>query len=334
MIKHFYVSKAGYISKKDLFKKIKQRGESIGVEFLLKEIDIFSKHYALIVGGTRDAVLEWASEFNISELQKEYNAEKLNRSFDAINLFSVAQSYPVFVKVMDLVANISDEKKRNGAAKRLIEFVRALENFHFINSAVTQKQANTVEAFYADVCKQEVKPEEVIDFMESVVKNLREQKLASKEEFIASFANVNYESDFVLTYYINDRLNNQYLDDSNIQKIYNPDRKILKRNFNIDHLISQSSNNYSFEIDEDTTHNIGNLIVIPMHINSSLLDVHIEEKLARLRDETTTLPEVKVLIDEWENKNWETAEEIQNNIKERALRMGSQCFDEVFSVRM
>lgn len=332
MIKHFYVSKAGYITKKDLFKKIKQRGENIGAEALLKEIDIFSKHYALIVGGTKDAVLEWASEFTITELQKEYNAEALNRSFDAINLFSVAQSYPVFVKVMDLVANIQDEEARNKAAKKMISFVRALENFHFINSAVVQKQANTVEVFYADVCEQNILPESVGDFMEQVVQNLREQKLASKGEFVVNFKDINYESNFLLTYYINDRLNNQYLDESNLQKIYNPDRKILKRNFNIEHLVSQSDSEYSFEIDEDTTHNIGNLIVIPMHVNSSMLNIHIEEKLARLRDETTTLPEVKVLLDEWSDKEWGTLEAVQENVKERAARMAEQCYDEVFRV--
>lgn len=332
MIKYFYVSKSGYVSKKDLFKKIKLRGESIGPEALLKEIDVFSKHYSIIVGGTKSAVIEWADEFNVSELQKEYYAERLNRSFDGISLFSVAQSYPLLVKVMDLVSNIENESDRNSAAKELIYFVELIENFHFINSAVTQKQANTVESFYAEVCTSEIKPEEVTGFMKLVINNLSTQKLATKEEFIASFMNLNYENDFILTYYISDRLNNHYLDDSNQQIIYNPDRKILKRNYSIDHLISQSGKNYNVEIDEDLIHNIGNLLVIPVHLNSRLGNVHIEEKIAVLCEETMTLPEVKTIVDEWEGMNWDSLENIQTNILERARKIAEQCYDDVFKI--
>lgn len=59
MIKHFYVSKAGYTTKKDLFRNIKHRGENIGSDVLLQEIDIFSRHYALIIGSSPDATMQW-----------------------------------------------------------------------------------------------------------------------------------------------------------------------------------------------------------------------------------------------------------------------------------
>jgi len=268
------------------------------------------------------------------ELQKEYNAVSLNKSFEGLRLFNVSQTYPLLVKVIDLATNVKLAKDRDKIAKKLLSFTKAIENFHFINSAIAQTQANVVEMFYADKCAQEVEPDQVLGFMESVIVELNTTKLVTYKEFAPNFTNVNYESDFTLIYYIADRINDYAMRDTNRSGVYNPDKKILKRNHNIDHLIAQSKAQYGFELDGESIHSIGNLLVIDSKLNSSLGNVHIEQKIAILKAESHLLPEVKVLVNQWSDASWDTAKEAALHISKRSEELASRCFKQVFQVKM
>jgi hypothetical protein len=168
--------------------------------------------------------------------------------------------------------------------------------------------------------------------MKSVVTHLRDEKVVDLDEFCKAFVGLSYESDFKLIYYINDRLNNNRLEKTTPVFMYNPDKRLLRRNYNIEHLISQETSAYNFEIDVDVIHNIGNLIVLGLQLNSKLQNKSIIEKLDILNKNKNNLPEIVQLCEDWSNKKWDSAESLQLNISERALRLAERAYKTVWKL--
>lgn len=335
MMKYFYVSRFGIVQKKDLFRKLKKYGERVGAQELLNEIRTFSRLYYLLQKGKADDIAEFGKENKIDYFRKEYYADNINRSFDALNLFGVSQTYPLIIKTLESFVFNPDEQTRERSAKNFYKLIVALEKYHFINSAVSQRPGNEVEKYYADKCAQDVDPNSLEKFVDTIIRELRE-KIVEKEEFVTRFKSINYENDFSLIYYIYDRLNNAGRSDSDVKiRIYNPDKKFLKRNYNIDHLVAQSTDEYDFSDDEigEIVHNIGNLLVISMSTNSKLQNIHLKKKFAVLAEkEVQNLPEVGEYVRSWEAREWNTIENIRENIEKRATTLAERSYDSVWLI--
>jgi hypothetical protein len=329
MIKYFYVSKLGYVQKKKLFGELRKYGEKIGPEKLLQELENFSYLHQLVGDSTTSSIMEWANQNKIDYFAKEYYADELNRSLDAINLFRISQVYPIIIKTLTFLVDINDHEKKEKLTKKFLDFIKVIEKYHFINNAVSQRPGNEVEKYYTEKCSKKINSkEELVNFFDEVTSDLK-RKLVLREEFIGRFGEINYQNDFSLIYYIYDRLNNKERKGGQYIKIYNPDKKIIKRNYNIDHLISQDSSRYDFnfsDLSDDMLHNIGNLLVISMHTNSELGNRPIEEKFKILR-EKETLPEVNNFVKNWEKKEWNSLKNIQENINQRTKDLGSIAYD-------
>ncbi len=63
MLKYFYVSRRGSVSKSDLYKKIKNYGVSIGIESLVEEISEFSNYYSIIQKSEESKFRDFLDEF-------------------------------------------------------------------------------------------------------------------------------------------------------------------------------------------------------------------------------------------------------------------------------
>lgn len=335
MIKYYYVSHSGSVQKKDLFKALKKHGEKIGAENLLEEIRTFSYYYSIVVNSSVETITEWANNTNNSYFRIEYNAKTLSRTLDALQLFSVTQAYPLIVKLMIILGPIKNADDKKKISEKFLEFLQVLEKFHFINYAVSQRPGNQVEKYYADKCKMEINEENISELVKVIISELRKEKLVGKEEFYEKFSEISYINDSSSIYYIFDRLNNygrkggQYID------LYNPDRKLLRRNFDIEHLISQNLDNYNFDDEAvgEYLDNIGNLLVISKHTNGSVQNITIADKLKVFQEkEIQNLPEVKLLLDEWKSKRWDTGEQMINNIKDRAKLLAERAYNIVWKI--
>lgn len=333
MIKYFYVSKFGYIQKKKLFSAIKDYSETTGTKKMLNELESFSSLYQLIGNSTDRAVIEWATNEKINYFKKEYNAQSLNRVFDALSLFGVTQTYPIIIKSMSAISSVHNLKVKEKLAEKFLTSVEAIEKYHFINNAIAQRPGNEVEKYYADKCYEEIKTEKDINTFFNNINQDLSKKIVPKEEFIGRFTELNYEDDFILIYYIYDRMNNQEKKGGQYLNIYNPDKKILKRNYNIEHLIAQNTKEYDSILKDskgDVLHNIGNLLVVSLHTNSMLGNKHIKDKFKILK-EKEKLPEAHRFIKDWECKNWSSLDDINKNIIKRAETLGEKAYKEIWS---
>lgn len=335
MIKYYYVSHSGLIQKKLLFKALKKHGEEIGADVLIQDLKKFSYYYAIVTSASFDTIIEWASETKNTYFLNEYNAQALNRTLNALQLFGVTQAYPLIIKLMSALSNVKNVDKKNKDSEYFLNFLIALEKFHFINYAISQRPGNQVEKYYADKCRTVVDEKNLPDFTKEIINELRKEKVVGKAEFIEKFTDVSYVNDFYLIYYIFDRLNNFGRKGGQYISIYNPDKKLLRRNYDIEHLVAQNLDNYNFDAEEikGSIDNIGNLLVISKHTNGSASNKSILEKLEIFKDkEIQNLPEARMLINEWKSKKWETADDAIKNIVERSNTIAYRAYEEVWKM--
>ncbi len=326
LLKYFYVSRKGLTSRRDLFKNIKKYGEG-KTELLLQQLSEFSRLYNIMLTSSKDRVLIWADEQSISYLKHEYAAESLNRHYEALRLFGVTPSYPFIIKLKSTITNVQDTKKQEKICKAFLRLLNGIERFHYANYAICQRPGNEIEKFYADLSKQEVDASNFASFVNGVLGEVK-KKVVGKDEFIESFCQLSYRSNFELIYYINDRLNNIEMKGGQYIPIYNTDKKLLKHNYNIEHLIAQDASNYELDFSgaEELVQNIGNLIVISVHTNGEIGNKVLAEKLPIIESKET-LSEAKMLVKDWAKCTYESMDEIQNLIDARGKKLAERSYD-------
>lgn len=334
MIKHFYVSKLGYIQKKALFDALKKYGKKVESEKMLSELEEFSYLHQLVINSNDNSIKDWADKNDIKYFTKQYNYEDLNRCFEALKLFKVSQVYPVIVKALTHLSSIPELEEKDRLAKKFLNFVKTLETYHFINNAIAQRPGNEVEKNYADRCSEKIKNgEDLSNFFKNVISDLT---LVKRSEFVERFTEINYENDFILIYYIYDRLYNRkdsVRKGGQFIKIYNPNKSILKKNFNIEHLIPQKlSPEYNFtleEIGEDLIHNIGNLLIISSHTNPQIGNAYITKKFSLIKEKEQLSPILNT-IKELSEKDWSSVKSIKENINKRSESLGKIAYDKIW----
>lgn len=335
LIKYYYVSNFGLVRKSDLFKWVKRHGESIGPDQLLQKLKDFSYYYSLITSGNFENIIEWANETENSYFRKEYNAKALHRNLEAMRLFGVSQSYPLLVKLLIILDSISDADEKQKVSEKILSFFQVIEKFHFLNYAICQRPGNQIEGYYAGKCEEVISPKKMIDFMKDLSTELRKEKVVGEAEFSEKFTELTYGTDSMLIYYIYDRLNNQDRKGGQYISIYNPDKKLLRKNYDIDHLVSQDSSNYNFNETQIADHidSIGNLLVISKHTNGSLQNKNISEKIAILKKlESQNLPEAEILTKGWEDVKWSNLEDVIGNIKARGFSLSKRVFNTYWKI--
>jgi len=279
MLKYFWVSRKGYIQQSNLYRCIKEYAQeleptnkSLSVEKFIAELLGFSKYFAAIQVDSNEQFKIWLFDNNCDEIanNQDYLA-RIWRVFQALKLFRITQAYPVIFSLLKLYFKI------NQNPKKLFTILEAIERYHFVNNIIVGRIGNEVEKFYAELAstifnsKKEDWDKIIVDILNDLAK-----KKASRNEFIANFEdNTNYSlKNIILINYIYDRLNNfdlnkkQPLKGAQYIEIFTPQLGASKRNYNIEHILSQDEKkNYSAE-DAETIDDIGNLLIIPRHTNS------------------------------------------------------------------
>lgn len=335
MLKYFYVSREGYVLKPALYKKLKTYGETVGPKVLTEQLEAFSKFYRVAKAPDQLATKMFFEEEGYSEISStEYRYQKINRALEGLREFNVVQFCPPAYAAIACSAR-NGGKSSSGDAKKLIQLFETFEKYHFINNVICERVGNEVEKLYADTCVLYSKSTNVVKTTDVLVNELK-TKLASEDEFVASFRNLAYSPDQLsLLYYIFDRFNNYNLDPGQCLQIYNPMPKIRRRNYTIEHFLSQKPEAGAkvAEADMDAVHSIGNLLPIYFRNNSDLGNGGPADKIKLLKGELSQEIENLTYVNDFiarygiDAKSWGP-----ERIQKRVLDMALEAYRKVWKI--
>lgn len=285
MLKYFYVSKRGYVLKPQLYKKLKGYSAEIGAEEFTEELAEFSRFYRAAKNAEEILTVEYFTEVGLPEVfQHEHRPQIINACLQGLREFGVIQYCPVAFAAIECL-------KRNGGqdsgadAKALIRLFEAFERYHFVNNAICDRVGNEVERLYAEYCEQYQDSKDFRKTTQALINALK-GKLASQEEFAAKFAELKYEDGGnSLLFYIFDRFNNHGLDPEQGLRIYNPDPKLKRRNYTVEHFLPQKPE-ADLKVTTETKEvvdSIGNLLAIYFRDNSKLGNFSPAKKIEKLK---------------------------------------------------
>jgi hypothetical protein len=335
MLKYFYVSKKEAVQKPQLYKKLKGYGAEVGAQELTQQLAGFSEFYRVVKAPDKLLTKGYFEGEGFTEISvDQYRYEKINRALEALREFSVVQFCPPAFAAIECLAR-NGGKPSPGAAKKLIQLFEAFEKYHFINNVICERVGNEVEKLYGDACVWYSDSTDLIKTTDKLINDLK-SRLAKEEEFVANFTELTYSSDQLgLISYVFDRFNNYGLDPGQCMQIYNPDPKLRRRNYNIEHFLPQKPEPglKVKKIDLESVDNIGNLLVIYFRDNASLGNASPAEKIKRLKGDLSqkveNLRHVTDFISRYgiEASSW-GAERIRN----RAEEMAHKAYREVWSI--
>jgi uncharacterized protein DUF262/uncharacterized protein DUF1524 len=337
MLKYFYVANNEYVSKTDLYPKLKKYCMAIGgAEELVRQIGEFSKFYNTVRQEKSDAELkDYFESVGFTSISSETDKyQRVHFTLQAMRLFNVSQVYPlIYATILNVVSTNQGSSK--SAAKQFIRLLEGLEKYHFVNNAICSRIGNEVEKLYADSCKKLRTSKDLDKAVTEFLLQLR-GKLAQEDEFTSRFCEISYSEEFLpLIPYIFDRTNNFKLDPGERTIIFNPGQNLKRRNHNIEHFLPKNPNE-SIAVDSATqsvVDNIGNLLPMSFRANSSLGNLTPVEKIKKLEGDlarkTNNLNYLKDFVREYGARasGWN-----DKAILSRARDMAHDAYDRVWSL--
>jgi len=329
MLKYFYVSRLGYVSKSDLYKRIKDYGDQIGIDQLVNELQEFSSFYWVMRRGGENDLTDFLLLAKCPEIaNKDYTAGALLSRIEAFRTFGIAQPYPVIYSAVKACSRDASEKN----VKAFHSLIAALENYHFVNNVVCDRIGNDVEKLYADQAISLFQTEDFCKAVDNLIIELR-KKLASREEFLSRFADISYSSENIpLICYIFDRKNNFDLPQGGWKRLFNVNKNYLKKSFNVEHFMPQKP---ATKVDDETMSyidNIGNLLVIEMHSNSSLGNKSPQEKIEILSDQKY-IQSARYLADFVKEVSGKTSSWNKEEILKRAKSLAEEAYTKIWKIK-
>ena len=275
MLKYFYVSKKGYVLKPQLYKKLKGYAAEVGAQKLTQDLANFSRFYQIAKVAEESTTKSFFEEKDCPEIfSDEYRYQKINTALQGLREFKVVQFCPPAAAAIECLIR-NGGKSNSGDAKTLIRLFETFEKYHFINNVICERVGNEIEKLYADACLWYSESSNFIKTTDRLINELT-TRLAKEDEFVAKFKDLNYSSDQIsLISYTFDRFNNFGLDPGQQVRIYQPNPKLRRRNYNIEHFFPQKpeAGLKLKKQDLEFIDNIGNLLAIYFKDNSSLGNV-------------------------------------------------------------
>jgi len=342
MLKYSWISQNGHVMQSKLYKRIKHfiaKPEN-SINDYVTELLKFSKFYSMFYNASESSTKEWLNEQKIELSSIQYNVQEITRVIQALKLFRVTQIIPLLYSIF-IHFKKSDQKKKNN----LIALLQTFEKYHFTNNIICGRVANEVEKFYANSAKK-IYEDDSTELAQNVFVEDREKedtfinhlksKKAKKEEFVSQFVNIIYYSkrNIPIINYLFDRINNnrntKKITGGNYVSIYDPSLSYQKRNYNIEHLLSQKYLDEEQEnFNSDVIHQIGNLLVIPYHTNSGLPDKMLD-KVHKLKSDdkySGNLRYIKSFLEKYNSKFQEWGKEC---IEERSINLAQEAYDTIW----
>lgn len=336
MLKYFYVSKRGYVLKPQLYNQLKKFSDDVTPQVLTRELAAFSDFYRLAKHPSAATTQAFFEKLEFSEISgHKERFESISRSLEALQEFGVVQFCPVAHAAIDCMNRLGGGIKP-GDSKKLVKLFEALEKYHFVNNVICERVGNEVERLYADTCKTFAKSKNFDQTTDLFISELWKRR-ATEDEFVAQFKTIEYGEDpIALISYIFDRFNNFGCAPGQSVRIYDPDRKLFKRNFNIEHFAAQSPSGASKadKLDSGVINNIGNLLVLYYRDNSSLGNVSTADKLKRLQgDLATKTQNLRVVADFIKDYEDHASYWAAKDVEKRAIDLAHKGYREIWKFK-
>lgn len=335
MLKYFYVSQHGYVTKSELYKNLQKYGKTTGADTLVSELEEFSRYYDIVRNANKDGMRAYFDSLECPSIAgDQYKAESIYIAVEGLRLFKIVQVYPLIYAAFNCFKKCGGGT--NGTlAKTLMKFFSALESYHFINTAICGRMGNEIEIPYATYCDKYSKSDDFVKTTNELLILLKE-KLAGEEEFRTRFADIYYSKESIsLICYIFDRINNFGRDPGQRVQIFSPDPKLLRKNHNIEHFFPQTPESEQKGDKEilEVVNYIGNLLVISFRTNSKLGNLRPDKKIEKLQNELLKEVENLSYVQEFmtiygtQAKNWN-----QDAIAKRAEQLSKDAYTRIWKI--
>lgn len=297
---HFWLSKYDYTTVKKLFKEIKRRiDKSSAKEFL----DTLVSEAAIYREIHEPSFRRWTKD----------ERKLIPRSLDALTLFRVKQPVPIVLSVMREYHAGRIKLKHAG------HMLRAIENFHFIFTAIASQRSSGGISFMYALHGRQLLGATNIQAKIAGLTELRvklQSKLPSFQEFDASFRQLAYSEDFTkqkkLVQYVLAKVC-EYLSDGVV---------VDYEQMTIEHLASQRPRSGVAIVDTDVA-SIGNLVLVNAKLNEKLANKTFREKKAILMKSHVPLDDVVKNASDWTAKQ----------IDERAHHLSELAYKKIWAIR-
>ena len=342
LLKYFYYTQGGHVTKKDLFKKTKKL--PCTAQERLDRICDFAEFFRIaeVKSGT-EASHNGLKAFLEKKggdwfIQNEAKLLELHSAIVSMSSFTLSLHIPLCYAAISSAITIS--KTGSQVFSKLLNLMGNLESFHFVNTVICNKAGNEFETLYADyamkftalVYDDSKGLEDFVQLSESLTLELKTLH-ASLETFTASFAELDYEDedDKLPIFYAFDRLNNKGLSFSRDRvKIYRPfEDKVRRKLYTLDHIYPQ----YGQDAPSIARiHNIGNLVILSAGDNSSMQAKTPDDKIRILKTDPTlsaTRSNLKIVVELIEFYQKKTGNWSDNVILERSNAMARTLYNEV-----
>lgn len=328
MLKYFWVARHGAVSKTELYRRLKSYGNSEGAKDLTDGICDFSIYYSAIQSDDEKIVKEWLAKEGCDSIcgNKGY-LESIVSSVSGLNHFKITQHFPLIYSITSAYKKTDKSEKETKLYLKLIEDI---EKYHFINNQICARVGNEIEKPYAEYSQKFFETNDFFELGREFV-SLLKSKLATEEEFISRFTELDYEElTLADSCYIFNKINNYDLKPSEWVNIYNPDKTILQNHYNTEHFLSQNPSKQVSAEDMDVVDNIGNLFVISRHTNSRLQNVAPKEKIEMLKDRGKKFRYVMSFVEQFEKGNMKWGKQ---EILSRANELAKLAYREAWKIK-
>lgn len=275
---HYWLSKHDYVTVKKLFKEVKKTVRKDNAHTVLNELEDEARTYRVIHD---TASRKWKRE-----------ERDIKQALDAFSLFRVKQQVPMVLSVM------RDYNAGKLKIKDVKKILRAIENFHFVFTAVTsQRSSGGISQMYASAARRLVnvaKKEDKLKVLTELYNKIRD-KIPSFQEFEANFKEIYFTSNYTkqnkLVRYILSR----------IDAHHNSARVIDYDAMTVEHLAPQSSVSVSGP-NELQIGQLGNLILVPANLNNKLGNKPFKEKKESLANAGVFLDNIITGASSWDSQ--------------------------------
>ncbi len=295
---HYWLSKYEYATVKKLFKEIKKRVKKDTAQSFLNELVKDAETYREIHEVTHT---NWTIE-----------QQRIRDALDAFTLFRIRQQVPM---VLSIMRNYKANKLKKKEVERILT---AIENFHFIFTAVTsQRSSGGISQMYASSART-LANAATRDEMKGVLKNLHGKlkgKVPTYQEFEVNFKEMKYSNDYTkqkkLVKYILRRVH-EHLNEG-VAADY--------EKMTIEHITPQGE--YATgSIDHEHMAQLGNLILVPQDLNEKLGDKSFPEKRKILNECNVKLDDVI-----GSNSSWASPQ-----IEQRTNWLAELCYNKIWEI--
>jgi uncharacterized protein with ParB-like and HNH nuclease domain len=276
---HEWLSRYEFTSSKKLFKKVKAEIKKGNAKVFLDDLVKDSQTYRGIFDPD---TVKWNKE----EME-------LKQSLVALTILKVTQQTPIVLSVLREYFN------KKIKIKHAIEAIQAIENFHYIFTAITsQRSSGGISLMYSLAARNLHKATDLQEKLKAIkeLKTKMRDRLPNYEEFLANFRNLKYTDDYTkdkrIIQYTLTRID-RHLNKSGLPIDYSA--------MTIEHLLAQNPKSKDNNHD-DIKGLIGNLIFVNEELNNKLANKDFKEKKEILVKSSVHLDDIVSKSTTWGEK--------------------------------